>query len=137
MAAMTRYLLLLSILIGLAGCGPMYETTYTYVAPSGAAGKRCVRQCTQSKQLCQRVCHRDENACMKRARRDARGQLKQYRHQRQRQGLPVEKNLNDFLDTSLCQSRNCGCDDDYRACFQMCGGELVPHRKCVAFCDKQ
>lgn len=137
MAAMTRYLFLFVVLIGLAGCGPMYETTYTYVAPSGAAGKRCVQQCTQSKQLCKRICHKDENACMIRAKKDARGQFRNYKERQQREGLPIEKNLNDFLDNDQCQRRDCGCEGDYRACFQMCGGELVPHRKCVAFCDKQ
>jgi len=28
------------------------------------------------------------------------------------------------------------CEEEYRSCYQLCGGEVIPHRHCVAFCNE-
>ena len=47
----------------------------------------------------------------------------------------VLKSLSDFADFGACQ-RGCGCKINYRQCYSNCGGQVITHRVCVAFCDK-
>ena len=39
---------------------------------------------------------------------------------------------------SLCRINECDrlCKSDYKLCFTDCGGEIITHTKCVAFCNK-
>lgn len=131
-----RWLYLLGIIILLSGCGPVYKTTYSLIPPVTADGKQCVKQCQQSKRLCQNLCNSEHGSCIARTKREARAQYKHYQQEQQRQGKPVENTFADFYNPAGCTKRACGCKEDYRACFQMCGGELVPHRQCISNCDK-
>ncbi|WDM85098.1 hypothetical protein K6025_04565 [Ehrlichia sp. JZT12] len=39
---------------------------------------------------------------------------------------------------SLCRINECDklCKSDYNLCFTDCGGEIITHTKCIAFCNK-
>ena len=125
---------LLLITSFITACGPMYTTTYSYVGPKDTKGQMCVMQCQQSKSLCQRLCSSESENCKSRAMGDARFKYEEYLSERRSQGKTAEKNMNSFYDSSEC-GRTCNCDDDYRSCFQLCGGQVIPQTTCTAFCN--
>jgi hypothetical protein len=125
-------------LLSLTGCGPVYKTTYSYIPPKRAAGKVCVNQCQQNQLMCERLCQSERNACMQRARHDARPAYRRYVRERRHARLPVYKTIDNFVNPLACQSATrCNCDEPYHSCYQACGGEVIAHRVCVAFCDKR
>ena len=132
-----HFFCLILMTLMLNACGPVYKTTYTYVPPHGSKGKMCTMQCQQSKSLCQRLCDSDYRNCATNARQDARFRYEEYLSERRAQGKTAEKTLDNFYSTYECERQSCGCNDDYRSCFQMCGGQVIPHQTCVAFCDQQ
>lgn len=121
----------------MAGCGPLYETSYSFAPPSTSQGKMCVLQCQQSKTLCQRLCTSDNSNCKLRARSDAQFQYEQYVSAQTAARQPVTKTLNDFYNPFQCLPKSCHCAADYRSCFQLCGGDVTEQRTCVANCGKQ
>ena len=119
----------------LTGCGPVYKTDYEFVAPKSQSGKNCHARCVQSQSSCNLQCQSQNETCRSRAKQDALYAYEQYKHQRRSEGLPVEKDISAFNHESSCNS-SCGCDSLYNNCFKACGGQIIEHKKCVAFCDK-
>jgi hypothetical protein len=129
---------LLSALCLLTACGPMYRTSYTYVPPASASGKICVMQCQRQKDLCQQLCQSRSNNCRQKAQNNARIEYDQYAADRRASGKPVKKTVEDFYNSFACADQpKCSCEPDFRACFQLCGGQVTQHRECVAFCDQK
>lgn len=122
-------------LFALTACGPMYKTKYRYSPPKDGRGKMCVMQCNNSKKLCTRLCQNQNANCISRARDDARFRYEQYVSRRKAAGKPTERDLDSFYNPSVCSLQSCGCDSDYRACYEMCGGKVESYRECVAFCN--
>ena len=140
MAKMIRCaLLLLCGVLFLSACGPMYQTSYTYTPPVSMRGKMCVMQCQKQKSLCERLAQSNQTNCKLRARDDARFKYESYVSRQRSKGRKVKKTLEDFYSPWACRSsaRSSGCTNDYRACYQLCGGKISSRRQCVAFCDKQ
>lgn len=127
---------LLSVaLIGVtvASCGPIYNTTYTFSPPNSMQGRQCVNDCLAQKSHCSFRCQRDYEQCTFAAQDEAHHQYREW--QRHHHG-DHSRYYNDFVDTSQCQ-QDCGCDNDYRQCYANCGGAVIPHTRCVAFCNKK
>ncbi len=124
----------LGFILMLSGCAPKYTTEYSYVAPDTPAVKACVNQCRPSRTACRRMCVSGNKGCIQQAKDHAMARFHQYQADRQANGYPVDKTPDDFLNESSC-FQSCGCEVDYRACFQLCGGHAVPHKVCVKFCD--
>lgn len=120
----------------LAGCAPRYKTVYTFKPPAEARAKMCIAQCQQSRSLCRRLCKADKHACQRSARAKARHDYQRYALHQQHSQLPVTKTVDDFYDTHSCEQQVCDCGEDYRTCYQLCGGEVNPHQQCIAFCGQ-
>lgn len=120
----------------LTACGPIYNTEYSFVPPKSDIAKMCTAQCIQGKNDCEQSCRVDNDNCRMRAQQNAMFEYKQYKEDRKRMGLPINKSVNDFDRSSSC-SNSCRCESTYRACYSACGGEVLEHKVCVAFCDKQ
>lgn len=111
----------------LAGCGPVYKTEYSYRPPQSPQGQACIMQCDNMKRQCYiyedfrvRACE-DEN-------RIAR--------------LEYERCLSMNYDrcwdmSSFCSSADYRhCDEEYRLCYQNCGGLITSREICVSGCEK-
>lgn len=115
----------------LMGCGPMYETQYSYRPPASFQGRQCVNQCLRQKSYCEQTCRKDYDRCKLLAAGVAHVQYKDYQANDNNRSFP--KNSSDFYDDSSC-SQDCGCVPNYNACYSNCGGEVGTHQQCVAFC---
>ena len=146
------FLLGLFACLGLTACGPMppqYQTTYSYIPPQSNSGRMCLMQCNQMKMMCQQSASMQnmqnnmQNAqCEQIAETNAQLAYEAYKEKRQSEGRKIKKSVNDFLDTSSCNNNyfnnnNAGgdCEGNFRDCFVSCGGQVVPHTQCVAFCN--
>ena len=111
----------------LYGCGPVYQTNYSYKLPNSSRGRQCINQCLWRQNTCSSRCQRNFNNCQSNAEYFASKQKREcYKHH----GKHCDWiNAND----NNCQ-RTCGCDGMYRTCYSNCGGQVIPHTQCVMFC---
>lgn len=135
MLRQARLLFILFLVGALMGCGPIYETKYTYVPPKSQAGKMCVAQCVQNRGNCDQMCQMRNDTCRAQAKQNAVYQYELYRSDQERSGQPIKKSVSDFDDSYNCNN-NCNCAPTYNACYSACGGQILTHKECVAFCDK-
>jgi len=104
-----------------AGCGPMYNTEYTFVPPETPTGQTCVFQCENSKLQCEQIEDMKQERCEDRADRE-------YERCKDR-----EKEKHCYR--SYCSVDYSRCETRHRGCYQSCGGKVEEHKKCVAFCN--
>lgn len=80
------------------------------------------------------------NQCQQQAQQNAEFAYKAYKEKRQAEGKPIKKTVNDFLDPFSCSSNQnaptTDCEANFRDCFVSCGGQVIPHTQCVAFCNQ-
>jgi hypothetical protein len=127
---------LLSILVislSLVSCGPVYNTTYTYRPPASMAGRQCVNDCLAQKSHCSIRCQRDYEQCNFAAQDEGRRQYRAY-HKAHKKDNSIGPDY--FVDNSQCR-QDCSCDSDYNLCYANCGGAVIPHTVCTAFCKKK
>jgi uncharacterized protein YceK len=118
----------------LSGCGPIYQTTYSYQPPRAQMGKMCISQCFQTKSMCQQMCQTQDQSCRTQEHQNAYFRYQAYHAQQVSRGKPVNKSINDFDNSfSVCQ-HSCSCTADFNMCYQSCGGSVLEHRECTAFC---
>ena len=128
---------LLAVAVLLTACTsrPVYETVYSYQPPVGEQGKRCVSQCNQSKTLCKRLCNAESSDCVAQARLKAKKAYHSYLSEREARGLLADRTQDSFINSRACLSnRQCHCENDFKACVELCGGRAIPKRRCVANC---
>ena len=112
------------------GCGPMYETRYSFTPPKSANGRTCIFQCDNSRMQCRNFEEMHKSNC------EMRGQLEEQRCEndiRYREGREPKWYE---CSTSSCSADYDRCDEIYRGCYQMCGGEVRSETVCVANCDQ-
>lgn len=124
---------LCSCVLLLASCGPVYQTTYSYKTPRSQNGRYCANACLQDKSRCEARCREDNQYCRSQAQRRGERAYRRYVRDQRRAGKPVNLNVDWFTDYSGCNN-SCGCTSNYNQCFTNCGGTVVPHTVCVAFC---
>lgn len=138
---MKKILLMVSLCLSftlLAGCGPIYQTHYSYQPPASMQARRCIVQCQQNQTQCSFACTAQNNQCERLAQQSAKFQYEAYVNQQETAGKPVTETVNDFFNDSQCQmQQSCQCHSQYNQCYQLCGGQVIQHKKCVAFCGKQ
>lgn len=120
----------------LAGCGPIYNTSYTYQAPAGIQGRQCIIQCQQAKTLCQSACSTRNYQCKSMSMQEARYSYREYKYRQRRRGEAIDRDLDDFYNPMGCGG-SCGCAPKFNDCYTMCGGQVLVHKKCVAFCGSE
>ena len=139
-AMIRRYraaMLVLALLV--AGCGPIYETVYSYQPPRSPQGRQCVGQCQQINQYCRQNCQLRETSCQATARQDASYDYDRYVRERQRHRQEIKKSPSDFDHSYSCSSASSceqTCGDDYRMCYTNCGGVVTSREECTMFCDQ-
>ena len=136
MKSLIRLVVFCAIALAITACGSVYKTTYHYQPPTDAKGQVCTVQCQQSKKLCQRLCNSSHGTCQKQANEQAQRSYAEYVAERQTNKQPIKKKQRDFVDTSACVQDECECEDEYRSCFQLCGGKAIPQKTCVASCGR-
>lgn len=127
-----KHLMLAAVALCIAACGPVYNTEYRYTPPADDRGRACAMQCnaqqTQCKTnaglaaenerlLCELESREDFYSCQKRAKDDAaRAQC----------------------ERSTCSRDDdegvAACENDFRTCFQTCGGKIDSFQVCTFNC---
>ena len=112
----------LSILIILAylsmGCSPVYNTEYSLTPPSSSEGQKCVRNCQRDRSSCQQNVDARLDSCQRK----------------------IEQQCEGRQDCDKL-SHSCGvvdyepCEEQYRSCYQSCGGTVKSKQVCVIGCD--
>lgn len=64
--------LLFMLLLGLGGCGPVYELRDEYRPPAGASGKQCILDCEDRRSDCGSDCNRAYRRCVRHANEEAK-----------------------------------------------------------------
>jgi hypothetical protein len=133
---MKRALLLVIGLLCLSSCSPVYKTDYRFVTPSSEKGKLCANSCLDKLTLCKSSCYTRKLECQKIKDLEAENEYLKYVHRQQKNKKPIEKEINDFKSYSSCNtSCKSECDSIHRVCHSNCGGDIVEHTYCTAFCD--
>lgn len=131
--------LLLALLLLLASCTPVMETTYHFTPPPTAEGQSCAASCAAERAACTQGCDRRERLCLTdaeaRAQRDYRIDTDDFGDRR-----PSNRTILDYVGRyrNQCLMGGCRtpCEDSYRACFEQCGGTVTATEACTANCGK-
>lgn len=135
MKNITTIIVLLITTLCLSGCGPQYQTTYSYIPPHSHYGRSCVNQCLNNRSNCNSQCQTNYQSCKTNANILAMPQYLLYIKAKNDANQPAYRSISDFADYSGC-STYCGCTSTYRSCFTNCGGSVLANTQCVAFCNK-
>ena len=139
----------LAVIAGLmAACGPgspIYETTYEQVAPHTPQGNYCATSCVSARQSCSQSCSIIEGQCKIGHKQKAQEEFQAYVLERERLGRPLKKDISDFeygifgSDISGCEASQRSCEDNcftnFSQCYTSCGGQVIPHTRCVDNCQ--
>lgn len=124
---MLRRIFIITLTLLLVGCGPLRKPShYKLVPPSSAKGQRCLKNCHTMKMMCYKMCHSVDSGCADREQQRAKQEFANYQKHQLEQQIAVTKTWENFYNPMACKDKACGCKKDYNACFQMCGGQLVP-----------
>lgn len=129
-----KCLLLILLVTLLTGCGPIYRTSYSYAPPTNQNGQMCTMQCLQTKNMCEQMCDMRQDNCDMRARDDARYRYRDYERRRREDRQPVDRSMDSFYYPSC--NKDCRCVENYNDCFTLCGGRVLVHKTCQAFCNQ-
>jgi len=124
-----RLIALFVFAVILTGCTTMGRSpsSYKLVMPTTAKGMRCVQRCKTMKNTCYKMCHNVDPSCLDQEKNNAKQRFDNYRQKTVEKEENVEKSWQDFYNPNVCKDTVCGCHHDYRACVQLCGGQLVPN----------
>lgn len=127
---------LITCVITLSACGPIYKTEYRFQPPPDERGRICANACLDKMQSCQSSCKTQNTECRHIKSLEAENAYLHYVNERQREDKEVEKSKRDFENYSDC---NTGCSEQcesiHRICHMNCGGNVTETRYCTAFCD--
>ena len=114
----------------LAACGPIYDTEYHYQTPPTSDGKMCASSCVDKMNVCTANCKVEQANCERIKSLEAQNAYLQYVSERQKKGEEIKKSQSDCENS--CEA---DCENVHRICHTSCGGNIVEHRTCVAFCN--
>lgn len=135
---MRRLLAICSLLVTVA-CGPVYQTDYEIVPPPTQQGAMCANNCLMAQQNCRMNQQMQQNQCEQIERLRAQNEYLAYVNRQQRENRPISRTERDFYYPYQCGDNGAAamCEADYRICHTNCGGKIIPHTYCTAFCDQQ
>lgn len=116
----------------LSGCllSPQYKIVEHFEAPESK--QDCIKKCQNSLKSCQaysrwlhRECQQAKIAAATSVEQSPTSQLKE-----------VLAACQAFSDVSLISELEARCRRDYRACYELCGGQIKDERICIAHCSK-
>lgn len=129
---MKKSILFISFVFVLLGCAH-YQTNYAFKSPHSEEGQLCINECRTSKTVCQQQCLSQDPNCLRQVKAEARVEYDAYVGEHA--GQPIHRDFNAFYHPEKCAHSGCSCEVDYRACFELCGGQLIPYERCVSHCD--
>lgn len=120
--------IVLAVLLPLSGCGPIYDTRYSYSPPHDPQGQSCIFQCENMKMQCEQL------EMMKAENCNNRNRIEQdrCRDNIRRQGREPKSSECSFY--ASCTTDTERCDAQYRICYQNCGGKVYSEEVCVFNC---
>ncbi len=120
------FVTVLVLLLFISGCGPIYETTSTYVKPDNSEGVACTFQCENSRLRC------EQNLELKRQNCNANDRIAELEYQQ-----CVDKKGKKKCDRSwvFCEINTASCKATYNQCYTSCGGEVTTKTICVEGCE--
>jgi len=152
---MKVYTLLFVILsqLSLSACGPSYRTDTFYEPPKHERGKNCTFGCEQTRNACNASCKDEYDSCYREAKMQGKIDYleakEDWLEQRERCASKLKSQVNgdgtcgkseprknQFIKTHHCR-RDCDCDDTFKRCFQLCGGNIRYERRCVSGCEQK
>ena len=104
-----------------SGCGPIYETQYSFIPPEDDHGRSCIFQCENGKLQCERLEDMKKDQC------EDRSDRQYYRCQDRGEKYCYRESCSVDYET---------CESHYRGCYQSCGGRVDAKQVCVGFCNK-
>lgn len=127
----------MALSLALFGCGPQY----VYTPPTTTEGRACVAQCQTTQASCRVYQDRQGSAEAERCRQEASYQFGQCQHDLEVQYTACLRFARSDADQASCDKDHkkhacfeqiCPsgtgqygvCDQDYRGCFQNCGGQV-------------
>lgn len=137
----------------LSGCGPYYKTFTTYLPPQNDQGRHCALNCENQRLICQNDCDDTYQSCVREAQLEAkadyldakedyldrkehcvrRAHREDGKEDRRCRHLS-EPSLFSYVHDSHCRSE-CGCQETFDRCFEICGGRVVRETRCVSNCN--
>jgi len=136
---MTRLALLFTALstVLLAACGPQLATQYEIVPPPSDSGRYCANNCLIMKDQCEQNCWAQKNNCEQQNRIDGHLDYLTYMASRNMDNKPIKKGPDDFRGNNWCEADSClmRCTQNFNVCHTNCGGKVIPHTYCTAFCE--
>lgn len=103
------------------------STVYSYSAPTSPDGQACVDECTHSKVNCNEQCTVAAPQCLAQEQEKARYDFKKYAEVQSASGQPVSQPLLSFYHPENCAHSGCGCEANYKVCYQLCGTRTEMH----------
>jgi hypothetical protein len=128
--------LLISTLLFLTACGPVYHTDYTLTPPASPSGKQCANQCYYVREGCVGACDNVRYNCGGSGLYGGVGYStghRGYGFGGIGVGSPHHHAADCRYETELCAQR---CEVQYRHCFSNCGGQVTPLTSCVQNCPQ-
>jgi hypothetical protein len=106
----------------------MYDTTYNFEPPKSENGRVCIYQCENGRMQCGQLEQMRLDNC------NARSESQRYSCEQD-----IRYRLNRSPKWYECGGESCSdetsrCDEQYRACFQACGGRVIAETRCIANC---
>lgn len=130
-----NYILLLGVALMLASCAKTYKTVYDFEGPQGQGGEACISNCVKTKQQCQKLCLSEDDNCDVAARARAKKNYELYVQRQTEQGKSLINDLNSYYNPLQCEHFMCHCEEDFRACYRLCGGHTHKRNVCIKNCD--
>lgn len=126
---LTKALFAALCLASLAACGPIYDTRYSFTPPSTPQGQSCLFHCSQLQDQCEQLEDHRQELCEERAR---------YERERCERDLRRDGKKVKWYDcgTESCTSDYDRCAQQYRSCYESCGGKVSAEQVCVMNCDQ-
>lgn len=127
----------LFLLCLLAACGPVMKTQYEMVPPETKSGRICAADCEQTFKTCKAQCRAQAEYCDSQAKLYAQSDYMSYVYQQQREGRSIVRTERDFYRPYGCTNTGCeeACGERHQLCHGNCGGKVIPHSYCTAFCN--
>lgn len=123
-------ILALLVVLLLGACGPVYNTEYTFSPPKSETGRSCTYHCDTNKFQCRQIEDMHAQRCQEQAYwEQQRCEAEIYRN-KGRDPKWYE------CGTSSCSADYDRCEEQYRACYQSCGGKVESVTRCVANCEQ-
>ncbi len=122
-------LLFLLLLVGCETTGNKMpsKSHYTYQPPAAERGRICVKSCQQELKRCETQHNSVNQGCLDQQHAAATQQFELYKQTQQAQGSDLKETWRSFYHPEMCHKIDKSCMQDYRMCYQLCGGKVAMH----------